>query len=225
MTENNNEIILTISKKKYILVVVLCIFLIAIGMIAILDGDFNYSVLPGLIGGAIGGSLSQFSRIKRIKKSIIDTDKYFDFKGEIKTSVIIFSVLILVGILFKRIFIKVLFMLIVILGVCLFILSTINYFKKKPVVIINDYGIKDDFNIFSPKVDMLKWGEVKEVFKYEDAAGKAIGILPQNMKNILGHGNWFTRFLIGNPKILTIYQRQISMDINDLYIEIKTRLI
>lgn len=225
MTENNNEIILTMSMKKYILTIVLSILLTGIAAIAVSNFDFDSGVNPGVIGAAIGTLLSQFSKIKKIKELKIDTNKYFNFKYEIMTSLIIFSVLILDGMFFKSILIQILSILMVIWGAGLFISSTIKYFKKRPIVLINYHGIKSDFGIFSPKVDMLKWEEVKEVFKYEDISGECIGILPQNMKSILGERSWVKRLLIGSPKILTIYQRQIPIDINDLYIEIKSRLI
>ncbi|GAA0180078.1 hypothetical protein SH2C18_28310 [Clostridium sediminicola] len=225
MTENNNEIRLTMSKGKYITAIVICIIIIGFGTVFFLEKDFNSNIIPAIIGVGIGLYLSIFPRMKKIKKSGIDVDKYFDFKFEMMMNFIIFFIFVLGTVAFRKIFLKVLSILLVIFGVLLLVDSTINYFKKRPMVIINDYGIKFYFSIFALKVDMLKWEEVKEVFKYEDTNGKAIGILPKNMKNILGNRIWVKILFVGNPKIFTIHQRQSSMDIDDLYIEIKTRMI
>ncbi|GAA0179446.1 hypothetical protein SH2C18_23130 [Clostridium sediminicola] len=225
MTENNNEIVLTMSMKKYILTVVFCIFIIATGGIAVLRLDFDCSDSLVVIAVAIGTLLSQIHRIEKIKESKIDTNKYFNFKYDVLTSIIIFSVLILDGMFFKNILIHILAILMCIFGLQLLVSTTIKYFKKRPIVLINYYGIKRDFDIFSPELDILKWEEVKEVFKYEDISGKCIGILPENMKSILGERSWIRRLLIGKPKILTICQREITTDIDDLYTEIKNRLI
>lgn len=225
MTENNNEIILTMSMKRYILTVVFCIFIITIGGIIVTNFHFDSSDSLELIAIAIGALLSQIYRIEKIKQSKIDTNKYFNFKNEIMTSLIIFSVLILDRMFLKSILIHILSVLIVILAARVFISSTIKYFKKRPFVLINYRGIKIDFGIFSREVDMIKWEDVKEVFKYKDISGENIGILPQNMKSVLKERSWIEGLLIGRPKILIINQSQITIDIDDLYFEIKNRLI
>lgn len=45
------------------------------------------------------------------------------------------------------------------------------------------------------------------------------------MRNILNDENWIGKFCMGNSRILTIYSTNVSMDIDDLYIEIKSHTI
>ncbi|SHI04036.1 STM3941 family protein [Clostridium grantii] len=146
-------------------------------------------------------------------------NKYFDFKGEIKTEIIILAVIIL-----KSLFLKFFGLLMIIFSLWILGSNTIDYLKKKPLMVINDSGIKININAVYAKIDMLMWSEVEEVFTYNDNGYKSIGIYSSNMKEILSKISLFRRFMLGSTKIITIPKNAISMDIDDLYIEIKSRM-
>ncbi|WP_461205815.1 hypothetical protein [Clostridium sp. DL1XJH146] len=67
-------------------------------------------------------------------------------------------------------------------------------------------------------------GEVEEVFIYNDNGYKTIGIYPSNMKEVLSKMSLLRRAMLGSPKIISISKNDISMDIDDLYIEIMIHL-
>ncbi|GAA0178441.1 hypothetical protein SH2C18_14980 [Clostridium sediminicola] len=71
---------------------------------------------------------------------------------------------------------------------------------------------------------MLSWTEVEEVFIYNDNGNKIIGIYPSNMKEVLNKMSLLRRVMLGSPKIISIPKNAISVDIDDLYIEIMIRM-
>jgi ribonuclease J len=168
--------------------------------------------------------LTSYFRRKRLKKAKIDVNKYFDFKGEIKTEIITLLVIILAVIILKSLFLKVFGLLMIIFSLWILGSNTIDYLKKKPLMVINDSGIKININAVYAKIDMLMWSEVEEVFTYNDNGYKSIEIYSSNMKEILSKISLFRRYMLGSTKIITIPKNAISMDIDDLYIEIKSRM-
>ncbi|WP_461205808.1 STM3941 family protein [Clostridium sp. DL1XJH146] len=229
MIENNNELILILSKRKYIIRVLCCIILLGIG-ISIMSFDFqrildmyNYIFPVFLIFGVLP-VLDTYGRRKRLKKSKIDINKYFNFIGEIKTEIVIFLIIILVARTLKSFFYKIFGILVIILSLWMLAVNTINYLKKKPLLLINDCGIKININATYSNMYMLNWDEVEEVFIYNDNGYKTIGIYPSNMKEVLSKMSLLRRAMLGSPKIISISKNDISMDIDDLYIEIMIRM-
>ncbi|WP_461205816.1 hypothetical protein [Clostridium sp. DL1XJH146] len=162
MTENNNELILILSKRKYIIRVLCCIILLGIGIIMMsfdfqrIFDTYNY-LFPAFVVSTVMPVLSTYVRRKRLKKSKIDINKYFNFIGETKTQIVTLLGMILTAIILKSFFFKIFGILMIIFSLWMLVANTIDYLKKKPLLVINDSGIKININATYSNMYMLNW--------------------------------------------------------------------
>jgi len=173
--------------------------------------------LGAITGYAIVLSISYFQTRKSDK-----VKKFVTLKQQIKYFIIFVLIMVSGLVIDDRIY----FFIVGFIGTVFFGMCTCyiiyKFFSKSPSFQITSKGIYDNSTMTG--IGQINWNEIKDVFTYVEMNNKMLAIVPHNIEVIINRQSMIKKIFIRKQKFISIPQNTLSISIEELEEEIKSRI-